>query len=99
MLQLADYAQAFTALKSGQADALSTDNGILYGMSIQDKNYVVVGGNYTNEPYGIAINKGQKPFVRTVNAALTKIKENGTYDKIANKWFGDVPGFNVKEVK
>lgn len=99
ILQLADYAQAFTALKAGQADALSTDNGILYGMSIQDKNYVVVGGTYTNEPYGIAINKGQKPFVRTVNAALAKIKENGTYDKIAQKWFGDVPGFDVKEVK
>ncbi len=99
VLQLADYAQAFTALKSGQADALSTDNGILYGMSAQDNDYQVVGGTYTNEPYGIAINKGQKPFVRKVNAALKTIKENGTYDKIAQKWFGNIPGFDVKEVK
>ncbi|MFK5282686.1 glutamine ABC transporter substrate-binding protein, partial [Lacticaseibacillus paracasei] len=30
VLQLSDYAQAFTALKSGQGDALTTDNGILY---------------------------------------------------------------------
>ncbi|WDF83176.1 transporter substrate-binding domain-containing protein [Lacticaseibacillus pabuli] len=99
VLQLADYASAFTALKSGQADALSTDNGILYGMSLQDKNYVVVGGTYTNEPYGIAVNKGQKPFRNAINKALDEIKADGTYDKIAQKWFGDVPGFNVKEVR
>ena len=99
LLQLSDYASAFTALKAGQADALSTDNGILYGMSLQDKGYVVVGGTYTNEPYGIAVNKGQDAFRRSINKALAKIKENGTYDKIANKWFGDVPGFHVKEVK
>ena len=99
ILQLGDYASAFTALKSGQADALSTDNGILYGMSLQDKEYVVTGGTYTNEPYGIAVNKGQKPFLHAVNKALDEIKADGTYDKIANKWFGDVPGFNVKEVR
>lgn len=99
VLQLADYASAFTALKSGQADALSSDNGILYGMSLQDKNYRVVGGTYTKEPYGIAVNKGQHAFLLSINEALNKLKENGEYDKIANKWFGDVPGFNVKEVK
>ncbi|WP_155287790.1 transporter substrate-binding domain-containing protein [Lacticaseibacillus zhaodongensis] len=99
VLQLGDYASAFTALKSGQGDALSTDNGILYGMSLQDKDYRVVGGTYTKEPYGIAVNKGQHAFRRSINEALSKLKENGEYDKIANKWFGDVPGFNVKEVK
>lgn len=99
VLQLADYAAAFTALKAGQGDALSTDNGILYGMSLQDKNFVVTGGTYTSEPYGIAVNKQQTPFRRTMNEAIDCIKEDGTYDRIANKWFGDVPGFDVKEVR
>ncbi len=35
VLQLTDYSQALTALKSGQGQALTTDNGILYGMSIE----------------------------------------------------------------
>lgn len=99
ILQLADYASAFTALKAGQGDALSTDNGILYGMSLQDKNFIVTGGQFTSEPYGIAVNKHQEPFLRSVNEALARIKENGTYDKLANKWFGDVPGFKVEEVR
>ena len=99
VLQLADSAQAFTALKSGQGDALTTDNGILYGMSEQDKNYIVTGGTFTKEPYGIAINKGQKPFVKAVNKAIKQLKQNGTYAKLIKKWFGDVPGFSLKEVE
>jgi putative glutamine transport system substrate-binding protein len=99
VLQLADYAQAFTALKSGQGDALTTDNGILYGMSEQDNRYIVTGGTFTKEPYGIAINKGQRPFVKAVNKAIKQLKQNGTYAKLIKKWFGDVPGFSLKEVE
>ncbi|KRM87574.1 glutamate ABC transporter substrate-binding protein [Lacticaseibacillus thailandensis] len=99
VLQLADYASAFTALKSGQADALSTDNGILYGMSAQDHNYELVGGTYTKEPYGIAVNKGQRPFLRQVNRAIKDMKADGEYARLVKKWFGDIPGFSLKEVE
>ncbi|KRM34387.1 glutamine ABC superfamily ATP binding cassette transporter, substrate binding protein [Agrilactobacillus composti DSM 18527 = JCM 14202] len=94
VLQLADYAQAFTALKSGQGDALTTDNGILYGMSSDDPNYVVVGGTFTNEPYGIAVNKGQKPFLKAINKNLKAMRQDGTYHKIEQKWFGKIQGFH-----
>lgn len=36
VLQLSDYAQAMTALKSGQGEALTTDNGILFGMAVEN---------------------------------------------------------------
>ncbi|WP_225048973.1 transporter substrate-binding domain-containing protein [Lacticaseibacillus kribbianus] len=98
VLQLADYAQAFTALKSGQGDALSTDNGILYGMSQQDPDYVVVGGTFTKEPYGIALNKGQTNLRKALNKALQELRADGTYEKLINKWFSDIPGFDIKEV-
>ncbi|WP_338216927.1 transporter substrate-binding domain-containing protein [Lacticaseibacillus salsurivasis] len=98
VLQLSDYAQAFTALKSHQGDALTTDNGILYGMSQQDPRYVVVGGSFTKEPYGIAMNKGQTNLTNAMNKALKTLRQNGTYEKLINKWFGDVPGFDIKEV-
>ncbi|MFD1432820.1 glutamate ABC transporter substrate-binding protein [Lacticaseibacillus yichunensis] len=99
VLQLSDYAQAFTALKSHQGDALTTDNGILYGMSQQDSNYVVVGGTFTKEPYGIALNKGQTALQQALNKALKTLRANGTYEKLVNKWFGDIPGFDIKEVE
>lgn len=99
VLQLSDYAQAFTALKSGQGDALTTDNGILYGMSEQDPNYVVVGGAFTKEPYGIAMNKGQDNLTKAVNTAIDTLRTNGTYAKLVAKWFGGIPGFSLKEVE
>lgn len=97
VLQLDDYAQALTALKSGQGDALTTDNGILYGMVKENPGFSVVGGTFTHEPYGIAIDKGQDKFKAQINKALDEMRANGSYEKILDKWFGDIPGFSVKE--
>lgn len=98
VLQLPDYAQAMTALKSGQGDALTTDNVILAGMAIKNPGYELTGKTFTTEPYGIGINKGQGDFKKSLNKALKEVKEDGTYNKLIIKWFGNVPGFNYKEV-
>ncbi|HJV44186.1 MAG TPA: transporter substrate-binding domain-containing protein [Bacillota bacterium] len=86
-----NYAEAFTALKSGKGDALTTDNAILLGMKEQDSNFKLVGGLFTDEPYGIAIKKGDKEMVDAVNATLKKMEDNGEYDKIYEKWFKEKP--------
>ncbi|GKQ42428.1 glutamine ABC transporter substrate-binding protein [Companilactobacillus sp. RD055328] len=98
VLQLQDYAQAMTALKSGQGDALTTDNGILYGMAVENPGFKVVGGTFTKEPYSIAANKGQSGFTKEANKAIKEIEKSGEYNKLIKKWFGDVPGFNYKEL-
>ncbi len=87
ILELENYAEAFTALQSGQGDAMTTDNAILLGMASENDNYGLVGGTFTTEPYGIAINKGQEDFLNEVDGALRKMHDNGTYDKIYEKWF------------
>lgn len=97
VLELSDYAQAMTALKSGQGVALTTYNGILYGMASQNPGYEVVGGTFTKEPYGIAVNKGQEPLKKALNKALKEIEADGTYNRILKKWFGNVAGFDYKE--
>ncbi|QMU08104.1 transporter substrate-binding domain-containing protein [Levilactobacillus suantsaii] len=97
VLQLTDYAQAMTALKSVQGQALTTDNGILYGMSVQNPDYVVTGGTFVAEPYGIAVDKAQTPFLKKLNQALTELRANGQYRKILHKWFHNVKGFDYEE--
>ncbi|MFD2728115.1 transporter substrate-binding domain-containing protein [Enterococcus camelliae] len=87
VLEMENYSEAFTALQAGQGDAVSTDNAILLGMASENDHYQLVGGTFTNEPYGIAINKGQKDFLDAVNKALSDLHANGTYDKIYDKWF------------
>ncbi|OTN76547.1 glnH [Enterococcus sp. 8G7_MSG3316] len=89
ILELENYAEAFTALQSGQGDAMTTDNAILLGMASENPNYHLVGGTFTEEPYGIAINKGQDDFRDAVNDALQEMHRDGTYDDIYNKWFPD----------
>jgi len=87
VLELENYAECFTALKSGQGQAMTTDNAILMGMASQDKHYHLVGGNFTTEPYGIAVNKGQKAFLTRINKAIDTLKANGEYAKLQKKWF------------
>ena len=70
------------ALKSGQGEALTTDNSILYGLAVQNPGYRVVGGTFTYEPYGVALNKNQKDFVQAVNKALSEMEADGEYNQI-----------------
>lgn len=91
VLEFDNYQDAFSALKAGKGDALTTDDAILYGMAAQDPGYEVVGEPFTDEPYGIAIQKGNVDVVKAVNDTLTELKANGEYDKIYEKWIGKAP--------
>lgn len=95
ILELENYSEAFTALKSGQGEAVTTDNAILLGIVAENPGYRLAGEPFTNEPYGIAIDKGQDNFLTDANTALDTIIENGTYAEIYKKWFPkeEVPDF------
>ncbi|KOO50013.1 transporter substrate-binding domain-containing protein [Viridibacillus arvi] len=86
VLEFENYAEAFTALKAGKGDTLTTDNSILYGMADEDSNYNVVGDLFTDEPYGIAVKKGNTELVEAINKALTEMKDSGRYDEIYKQW-------------
>ncbi|MEK3935338.1 transporter substrate-binding domain-containing protein [Sporosarcina sp. FSL W7-1349] len=87
VLEFENYAEAFTALKAGQGDTLTTDNSILLGMASEDNNYELVGGTFTDEPYGIAVKKGETELLDALNAALKELHESGEFDNIYNNWF------------
>ncbi|NHN32395.1 glutamate ABC transporter substrate-binding protein [Paenibacillus agricola] len=91
VLEFENYQEAFTALKAGQGDTLTTDNAILYGMVKQDPEYQVVGGTFTDEPYGMAIRKGDTGFATYVNDFLKAMKTSGDYDKMYELWIGEKP--------
>lgn len=81
-----NYTEAFSALKAGQGDALTTDDAILYGMADEDPSFHLVGETFTEEPYGIAVKKGNTELVEAINDALKKLKDSGEYDQIKDKW-------------
>ncbi|MDR0271504.1 transporter substrate-binding domain-containing protein [Paenibacillus sp.] len=88
VLEFENYAEAFTALKAGQGNALTTDNALLYGMAQQDNNFRVLDETFTEEPYGIGIRKDDKEFTQLVNDTLKELKDSGEYARIYEKWIG-----------
>ncbi|WP_459502475.1 glutamate ABC transporter substrate-binding protein [Bacillus sp. C1] len=91
VLEFENYSEAFTALKAGKGDVLTTDNAILYGMAKQDADYEVVGKIFTDEPYGIAVQKGADDLTKEINSLLKDMKASGEYDKLYEKWIGEKP--------
>jgi len=78
------------ALQEGKADAISTDDAILYGFQAQDPYTKIVGPRFSDEPYGMAINKTHPDLVRFVNGVLAQTRSDGTWASIYQKWLGRV---------
>lgn len=49
----------------------------------------VIEINLTEEEYAFGVDKTQPELLEKVNAFIKKIKEDGTFDAICNKYFGD----------
>jgi len=46
-------------------------------------------GDFETEEYGIAVPKRDPDLLADINAALAKLKEDGTYQRIYNEWFAE----------
>ena len=79
-------AEMYQAIKAGQVDALLQDLPVNLNHQ-QDGGFTIVQTYSTNEQYGIAIKKGNTALVNDVNAQLKKMRSNGTYDRLYNKYF------------
>ena len=91
-VSVAEFTDCLVLLQQGQVDAISTDDTILLGLAAQDPTLQVVGAKFTDEPYGLAINQSHPEFVRFVNAVLEKMRADGTWATIYNRWLGKVGG-------
>ena len=51
----------------------------------------IVGKTLSSEDYGIAVAKSNTALAKEVDKALDTLKQNGEYDKLYKKWFGEMP--------
>jgi putative glutamine transport system substrate-binding protein len=91
------YSECVTAMNNKRVDAVTTDDIILMGFASQDKNLKLVGGQFTQEPYGIGIKKGNPDMVELVNNVLKELKTSGRWAAIFKKEIGDKAGVPVPE--
>ncbi len=86
-----DQPAAFQALVQGQVDAYTNDGIQLAGLKAKAPNpgdWEVVGDFYSEEPYGMAMRKGDAKFKQVVDGALKSAFESGKYFELYDKWFG-----------
>ena len=100
-----DQPAAFQALAQGQVDAFTNDGIQLWGLkakSPKPDDWEVVGDFYSEEPYGMAMRKGDVKFKQAVDAGLKNGFESGKYFELYDKWFGpkgEVPYPMTPQVK
>lgn len=96
LLLLGSYPECLIALQQGQADAVSTDETILFGLVGRDPNTKIVGKYFSEEPYGIGVKQNKdgdrQGFVPFLNTWLAAIIKDGTWGKLYEKHISPVSG-------
>lgn len=85
-------ADMYMALMAGSIDAVFYDapNVGYFARTKGGDKVATVGPLYEGQQYGIAFESGSE-WVDDTNQALAAMKEDGTYAKIYEKWFGAMP--------
>lgn len=78
-----------TAVKTGQADAGVQDNGPLLDYAKANPDTEVTAEFDTGEQYGFGVSKnGSQKLKDAADEMLSRVKDDGTYDALYKKWFG-----------
>lgn len=85
---------AYRQLDSGRIEAIVFDAPVLQNhiKLTRSSNETLAGGIFAHEDYGIALPIGS-PLRKKINETLLDVTEDGTYDELYSKYFGDAePG-------
>jgi polar amino acid transport system substrate-binding protein len=77
----------FNLVDIGRADAAVTGKPAAFQYVRTRGGMRVLEEQLTTEEYGMAIRKDTPELTKAVNAALTKVKADGTYAALIKKWF------------
>ncbi|MEU8519332.1 glutamate ABC transporter substrate-binding protein [Streptomyces sp. NBC_01216] len=88
-VELGKYSDCVQQLVTKQVDAVTTDDSILKGYAAANAGKLkVVGKPFTDEPYGIGMNKDDKALRDKINDILDARVKDGTYKKIYEATLG-----------
>ena len=79
-------AEMFNGIKAGQVDALLQDLPVNIAHT-EDGDFEIVEKYDTGEKYGFAVKQGNTALVDAVNEELARLRDDGTYDKLYDRYF------------
>jgi glutamate transport system substrate-binding protein len=92
------YSKCADALSNGQVDAVTTDNVILTGLvEASDGGFELVGKPFTEEPYGIGVQKDDDEFRNFINDVLEQSFEDGSWAEAWDRTAGAITGQEAPE--
>lgn len=80
------FLKCFTELGGGAVDAVIVDKPVATSYAQQNAGFSILDEELGAEQYGIAFRSGDQELCDTVQAAVQKLVDNGTYAKIAEKY-------------
>ncbi|MFD0747246.1 glutamate ABC transporter substrate-binding protein [Phytohabitans flavus] len=87
-----DWTDCLVLLQQGQVDAISTTDNVLAGLAAQDPTTKIVGPRFSDEPHGLAFARGATDLVRFVNGVFDRLRADGGWMQIYNRWLGPTLG-------
>ena len=85
--EFADYNSAFVELQAGSVDAVAMDIGVAnYQLKTRGEGYKILDEVLNSEQYGVGFKKGNTELCEIVDKDLTKLAEDGTVAKLAEKY-------------
>lgn len=87
LVEVETNAEMFAQVETGRTDAVVTGKPAAKLYAQAHPTVKVLDEQVTVEEYGFAMRKENPELVKAVNAALAKLKADGTYAKLVDKWF------------
>ena len=80
------FVSAFTELGGGSVDAVFVDYPVAASYVAKNDGFRIVEDDLGTEQYGIAFRSGDQELCDQIEAAVQQLVDNGTYQKIAEKY-------------
>ncbi len=82
------YPDVYQALKSGQIEAITSDDTILNRFALDDRSVKLLPRRYSNEPYGIAFKKSESTvrLKEELDSAIKDMQRKNVITRLRKKW-------------
>ena len=81
---------AFEDLVNGRIDGVVADTPVAADFALQNESYKgklkIVGDSFTEEYYGVAVQKGNTEVLEALNRGIDKVVGSAAYEKVEEKW-------------
>lgn len=81
------FTDCMLQLENGNVDAVFIDEPVAEAAIAKREGLKIAGEPMSSDKFAFAVKKGNEDLLKKINDGLKNVKEDGTYDKLVEKWF------------